>query len=294
MPSAPNGRAFMTPLLTIMVLALSPLTAATPAHEDSELRLIFGVYTSEKATAMYRQFTPIIESLSETMEVQIGRPVDIEMKIYKTYDSAIDALVDGKVDFVRFGPAPYVLAKKRNPGIELLAMEGKKGKKRFQGAIVVPTSSSAKTLADLKGKRFAFGDRNSTIGRYLAQSALIKAGIDASKLSSFAFLGRHDRVVKAVEMGDFDAGAAKLSTVKKLNKKGKLRVLHVFDNVTKPWVARAKLDPGTRSELSKALLSLDDPKVLKAFKVSGFLPARDAEYALVREGMNRSAKFEKR
>jgi hypothetical protein len=35
--------------------------------------------------------------------------------------------------------------------------------------IAVQKDSPLKTLAELKGKKFAFGDQNSTIGRYLAQ-----------------------------------------------------------------------------------------------------------------------------
>ena len=96
--------------------------------------------------------------------------------------------------------------------------------------------SKFETLKDLKGASFAFGNINSTIGRYLAQSELLKEGIDNNALSKSEYLGCHDKVFKAVELGDFDAGSLKESTFKKLNKDNQLRVLHRFENVTKPWV----------------------------------------------------------
>ena len=85
-------------------------------------------------------------------------------------------------------------------------MEDKKGERRFSGVIVVGADSSIKRLADLAGKRFAFGDENSTIGRYLAQAELVKAGIRARDLAHYEYLGRHDLVAKAVSLGDFRAG----------------------------------------------------------------------------------------
>ena len=85
------------------------------------------------------------------------------MIIFKSYGEANDALISGDVDFVRFGPASYVIAKDRDPGISLLAMEHKDGEKRFGGVIVVRTNSTIRELSDLKGSRFAFGDEELTM-----------------------------------------------------------------------------------------------------------------------------------
>ena len=253
------------------------------AHAATEyVRLQFGVYQSDKATVMYRKFLPVIERLTEATEVELGRPVDIEFKIFRTYQDAQESLAMGTVDFTRFGPASYVLAKDRNPEVGLLAREARKA---FKCVIAVPHASQAKVLKDLAGLRFGFGDRDSTCGRYASQARLAKAGVYASDFSAFEYLDRHDRVFRAVEFGDFDAGALKVSTYRKLNSSGQLRILDSFEIPTKPWPVRAGLDPEIRQALQKALLGIDDPEVLKTLGVTGFGPVADADFDHVREWM---------
>ncbi len=100
-------------------------------------------------------------------------------------------------------------------------------------------------------------------------------------------------VFKAVETGVYDAGALKQSTFNKLNKDGQLRIIHSFDNITKPWIARNGLEPKVFDAIKESLLNLKDPAVLKELKeATGFLPATDEDYKFVREGMQLSRKFE--
>ena len=275
-------------LSTASIIFSSSLTFA---NEPPPNELTFGLYQSDKATEMHRKFKPLIDYLSKEVSRLSESPTDFKLKIYKSYQGANDALVTGKVDFVRFGPASYILAKAKQPGIKLLAMEEKKGKTRFNGLIVVSIDSPIQTLSDLNGRSFAFGDLHSTIGRYLAQSELITAGVSSSSLSKLAFLGRHDKVFKAVELGDYDAGSLKESTYKKMNLKGQLRILHSFENITKPWIARAHLPPKTFKAVSTALIGLSDPNILKQYKVSGFVAVEDNDYRYVREGINKANRF---
>src|SRR5437867_2474076 len=251
-----------------MTAALFCLLATTAAgsvrlQEGRTLSLNFGVYQSDKATAMYRQFTPVLDHLASDMERRLGCPVDIKLTIFPSYEEGIDSLVRGSVDFVRFGPASYITAKARQPGIDLLAMETEFGEKRFKGVIIVQKESSIRSLADLRGKRFAFGDPSSTIGRYLVQAELLKAGLHASDLPGSKYLNRHDTVVKAVEIGDFAAGAVMDKAFERGNTKGTLRVLASFENVTKPWVSRQGLDVKAFEAIQQSLYALKDPDTLK-------------------------------
>jgi len=284
----------MSPICAAL-LALLPLAQTTPQKRGDDktvLHLEFGVAQSDKATVMYRKLSPVLEWLQDDLEPRLGRSVDIHLTIFKTYDQGIDDFVQGRIDFVRFGPASYITAKERAPGVELIAMELEDGAKRFQGVIAVQKDSPLKSLADLKGKKFAFGDQNSTIGRYLAQAELAKANVHASDLASFAYLGRHDMVARAVGIGDYDAGSLAAGTFEENRVAGKLRALCTFENVTKPWLARGGLDPQLVAALRESLLSLKDPAVLKELKISGFDTATEADYALVREGMKRADEFE--
>jgi phosphonate transport system substrate-binding protein len=275
------------------VLALAPAAQKTPPHQQDAppLSLNFGVYQSEKATSIYRAFTPVIDSIMASMEARLHRPVDIKLVISKDYADTIASLTRGEVDFVRVGPASYVTAKVKQDGIQLIAMETEGGDKRFKGVVIVRKDSPIKTLADLKGRKFAFGDENSTIGRYLIQAELYKAGISSSDLAGYKYLGRHDIVASAVEIGDFDAGSVMDSAFDKANAKGNLRVIKEFDNVTKPWVARKGLDKAVLEAIQSSLYAIKDPAVLKELKISGFVPTSDDEYEMVREGMQKAEKF---
>ena len=273
----------------------SPLSSAFAQDPDVKtLSLSFGVYQTEKATVMYKKLSPVLEPLQSDLEARLGRPVDIQLKIFKSYEDGIDALAKGEIDFVRFGPASYITAKERQSNIQLLAMELENGEKRFQGVIVVPKASTAQTLADLKGKRFAFGDPNSTIGRYLAQAELVKAGLHSTDFSTWKYLGRHDTVVSAVLMGDYDAGSVAWGNYKTEADKGTLRALCTFENVTKPWVARAGLDEKTFTGLQQSLLAFKDAAALKELKISGFSETSDKEYQFVREGKLRADEFDRK
>lgn len=274
-----------------LVAQAPPQTAATPAQALEQVELTFGVYATDLPTVVYRQFLPMLEIVQGELTRSLACPTSIELRIFKTYEAALDALVAGTVDFVRFGPSSYLLAKERKPEISLLAMEDNDGEKVFQGVIAVRANSPIKTLADLRGRKFAFGDENSTIGRYLAQLQLVKAGIAASDLAGHAFLGRHDKVFTAVEVGDFDAGAVKENTFDKMNKKGTLRELVRFPNVTKPWVARAGLDPRVAAGLSQVLLGLKDGSKLKDVGITGFRAVKDADYDSIRLAMQAAEKF---
>ncbi len=292
--------AFLALLVTLVTLAVfnsnEPSYArkkkVAPRVSENIPTLSFGVYTSDKPSEMYKKFKPMLRYIEDEIAARIEDSPQIKLVIYKTYELALEAFINGEVDFVRFGPASYVIAKNRNPEVRLLAIEENKGKKRFNGIILVREDSSFGSLKDLNGSSFAFGDENSTIGRYLSQAELVEAGLNVTDLESFDYLGRHDRVVAAVLHGKYDAGAAKESTFAKYREKG-LRALKSFDNVTKPWVARSNLEEDHFVALQDVLLNTTNPEILKTFSksLSGFSPCADSEYDFVRQGMERSKRF---
>lgn len=258
----------------------------------AEITLKFGIYTSDKPTTMVTTFRPILNELENKLSARLAESVVIRMHVAKNYDQGIDDLVNGRVDFARMGPASYILSKKQNTGIELLVMESQKGKKTFYGVICIHQDSPIESLSQLKNHSFAFGNKNSTIGRYLSQLLLAEHGVYAEQLSSFEYLDRHDRVGTAVGAGFFDAGALKESTFKKLKAKGvKIKELVRFPNVTKPWIAKHSLNKKITIALQESLLEIDSAESLKKLKKDGFLPANDSDYDLIRESLEKNELF---
>ena len=272
----------------VSVLLCTPI--ASTAHAD--VALTFGTYAADKPTTTVRKFRPVLKALEVALSKRLGEQVRIKTRISTTYQEAIDDMVTGEVDLARFGPASYITAKQANAGISLIAMEAVKGKKTFNGVIAVQQESTVQSLRDLPGHSFAFGSKLSTIGRYLSQTELVNHGIFARDLKRFDYLGRHDRVGMAVARGDFDAGALKESTYKKLrNKDVRLRAIASFPNVTKPWIARAGLPPRILRALREAMLGLKDKTALAAIRKSGFLEAADADFEHIRHAINQSERF---
>jgi len=279
-------------LATVIAGALIVFLASGAGASEPPLRLNFGVYSSNKPSAMVRVFKPVLQELEQRMAAHLEREIDIRMQIARDYDHGITDLTAGRVDFSRFGPASYIEAMRENPSLDLLAMENEKDSRVFFGIIAVAADSDIDDIDDLRGRSFAFGDEGSTIGRFLSQRHLEQHGIRAGNLSRYEYLGRHDKVGTAVAAGDFDAGALNEKTFRKLVEAGEpLRELVRFPNVTKPWIARSGLDAEVFEALQASLLEIDDPAALAGLKIDGFLSGSDADYDDIRASIDNNAAF---
>jgi len=274
-----------------LLFVLSLGFCMTSAQKAFALTLKFGVNASDTPQEVHRKFNPVLKSIAKEMSKVLRKKVRIKIKIAREYEGAVDMLADGRVDFARLGPASYVIAKGKTPSLQILALEQRNGGKVFYGNIIVGADSSIQKIQDLRGKRFAFGDQDSTIGRYLSQKYLMENGICGKDLASFQYTGRHSLVYSAVAKGEADAGALKESVVKKRAKDGMVRVLVEFPNVTKPWIARSGATDATFRALKKVLLGLKNPKVLRKLG-EGFLPGTDEDFEPIRKAMAMAKDFQ--
>ena len=301
--SWPNGfdvilsRIFALPALAVRVARLLPAlvvaavcAGAWPAHAG--VSLTFGTYSPDKPTAMVAQLRPSLNEVARHMTDILGEEVEIRLQVVRSYEDGIGQIVAGDVDFTRLGPASYVEARQTNPGLDVLAMENKRGAKRFNGVICVREDSDITELSQLRGRSFAFGNERSTLGRFFAQLTLLRAGIRARDLEQFEYLGRHDKVGQAVGSGLFDAGALEETTFGKLVAKGvPIRAIATFSNSTRPWVSRAGLAPRVKLALRQALLRLSEPEALEALRFDGFLQGDDSDYDATREAIQENPQF---
>ncbi len=286
--------AWLKPTITgwFIAAALALFSVVWSSSAWAKVSLVFGTYSSDKPSAMVMQLRPSLDLIAQSMEKILGEDVEIDMKVVRLYDDGVGLIVAGEVDFMRLGPASYVRAKDGNPGIEVLAMESLDGAKEFFGVIAVRADSDITEIGQLKGRTFAFGSENSTLGRYFSQLYLMRHGVLAKDLARYEYMGRHDKVGRAVGSGLFDAGALEGTTFGKLVKAGvPIRALAQFRNSTRPWVARAGLDPKIIGALRQALLDLHDREALKALRFDGFLPGSDDDYAPTREAIRENHRF---
>jgi len=270
----------------------SEAATATPEPTVEPVELTFGAYAADRPDEVVRQFRPLLDAIERDLSASLVRDVVIRMQVAKDYARGISDLVQGSVDFSRFGPVSFVLATEENPQVTLLAKETVRDKEVFFGIICARKGGPIDDIPDLKGRSFAFGSDKSTIGRYLAQRYLSRNGIRAADLSRYEYLGRHDIVGTAVAQGRFDAGALKERTFKKLVAAGEPLVeVARFENVTKPWAGRAGLDPGISAALTNALLDLRAPDALAAIGKSPFVRGSLADYDVTRHAIVNNGRF---
>lgn len=277
-------------LMTSFVAVL--LISGTPQSTLADQELTFGTYSSDKPSSMVRQLGPIVRWISAHAGEILGEKLEIRIQVVRGYKSGVALITEGKVDFARLGPASYVMAKKTNPSLSIIGMEKKNGRKVFHGIIAVHKDSPFRTIKDLRGVTFGFGNKRSTLGRYFAQLHLTEAGIRADDLKSYKYLGRHDKVGRAVGSQLVDAGALEETTFHKLVRSGvPIRGIAKMRNATRPWVARAGLDKRVFKALRQTMLSLDDPQIAKKFRFQGFLLGSDADYEATRRAIQENYRF---
>jgi phosphonate transport system substrate-binding protein len=243
---------------------------------------VLGVHPYKAPGKLIEAFTPLARQLSE----ELGTPVEIS--IAADYQQHIDAIGRDQIDIAYLGPASYVKLVEQYGKKPLLARQALRGIPTFHGKIIVRQDSPLHSLADLKGKAFAFGDPASTMSHLVPRYMLWEAGIDVENLSKHAFLGSHDNVALAVLAGDYDAGAVKEAVFHKYRSRG-LRALATSPALSDHlFVASNRLSPHEVARIRQVLLNLgataDGIKVMYKIKrgITAMLSVSDEDYQNLR------------
>lgn len=101
---------------------------------------------------------------------------DIKLVFTKSYDEMQFRLETGDIDFGYICGATYVFLKMDKADVEILSIPYFKGSPTYYSYIIVPKNSKAKSILDLKGKRFAFSDPKSNSGSIAPSYYLYKKG----------------------------------------------------------------------------------------------------------------------
>ena len=257
--------------------AVTALISGAPALAQTPLRV--GMIPDAGATQVsIEQKAPLKEYLTKA----IGRPV--ELIIPTNYNATVEALGNGSLDFAYLGGLTYVIAQQRYGVVPLVQRESDL---RFHSLFITQTGSPIKSLADLKGKNFAFGDIVSTSGHLMPYNALNKSGFDVEKDFKYRYTGSHPATAKAVESGTVDAGAMDETVYNAMTADGTLDKNKVRVFFTTPpfldyvWVARKDVPADARQKFEEAFLSLQkgkDDKVLDILRGNKFVKASDTSY----------------
>ncbi|MGQ9815427.1 MAG: substrate-binding domain-containing protein [Candidatus Roseilinea sp.] len=269
----------------IRLSQLEPLP--TQSARMIPLRVAVAAVISPRGTV--ESYRPLLDYLSR----RLSRPVELVQR--RTYAEVNDLLEQGEVDVAFVCTSAYVAGHDQF-GMELLAAPQVNGAAVYHSVLVVPAESAARSIADLRGKVFAFTDPMSTSGRMYPTWLVQQLG--ATPESFFArtfFTYSHDDAIRAVAEGLAD-GAAVDSLVydyairREPALREKTRLIHRSPSfATPPVVVRPGTRPQLKAELRQALLDLaDDPHsagdaALQAIGVERFILIEDSAYDSVRD-----------
>jgi len=247
--------------------------------------LKFGVVPLESPAEMFMKFTPLADYLTK----KLGRRV--ELKVSMNFEEAIDAMGQNATQLCFMTPSTYIEAHNKY-GVDVIVKALRDGKPYQHSVIIARADKDLNSLADIKGRAFAFGDFYSTSSHIVPRGMLLEAGVDLKDLSYYDYLGHHDDVAKAVLKGDFDAGGIMEDTAYKFKDQG-LKFLKISEDIPEFNICVNKmLSKEDVAALKSALTELNEASVegglvlrslAKAY--TGFTEARDEDYAGIKSMM---------
>ena len=274
-------------LMIPIVLALSAgCRTSTPSSDTTQARkLRLSMIPTTDPGRIVRESQPLVTYLEKETNVKV------ELTVPTNYAAVVEAIANDQVDIAYLGGFTYVQASQRAGVIPLVQRERDQN---FHSLFITQPDSGINSLADLQGKRFAFGDVNSTSGHLMPQYFMRQANVDQEVIAKAIYTGGHDATALAVANRKVDAGALDETVFEKMVNEGKLDASKVkvffktppfFDYV---WAARKNLDPKLADSFASAFmrLSADDPSqksILDQLNATRYVKANDADYEKLRQ-----------
>ena len=278
--------------VSVLLLVSSMVSGCGGKPSDTKV-LRVGFVPAEDAQQVLQNAQPVVEILRKKLHMEVQPFVATD------YTGVVEALRVNKLDIAFLTPASYVLAK-NEANVRVILKSERKGIPFYYAAIIVRAESDIRSLDDLRGKTFAFGDSLSTTGNVIPRKMLRDRGIDPVRdFKQVLYSGGHDATVLAVLNGKVDAGAtyanspdgedtAWMRYLKDEAESKKIRAIAFSEPIPADnLVVSAALDRGLAEKIEQIFIDLShDPhgkKMLRElYQIDGFVPATDGDYDSVR------------
>jgi len=263
-------------------LAITVIAAATPAIAADVLNV--GLVPSEDANVVIADNKPFLDVL--------GRALQMEVKpfIATDYNGVIEALRSKRLDIAFMGPFSYVLAVSVADVEAFAVAETSKQTTTYRAYIIARKDRGIRSLADLKGRTFAFVDPTSTSGHLFPKAALFKIGFDPDRdFSRVIFAGGHDAVAIAVQNGKVDAGAIAdglfdAAAARGVIKRDELAIVWTSEPIAgSPFCMRRDLPADFKKKIRESFYAMRDVPWGSKGVLKRWEPIDDRAYDLVRD-----------
>lgn len=291
--------------LPCVVAALLPALAACPATPYPEQEVDLAPKAAAAASQPSPQPAPLrfsvaamlsprgsldaYSDLFELMGRRLGRRVEFVQR--KTYREVNDLLLAGQVDAAIVCTGGYLELERTAPGrVELIAVPVVGGRDTYHSYVLVPAQSTARSLADLEGRRFAFTDELSLTGRaYVIDWIRRHRGDPSDFFGDVQITRSHDRSIEAVARGVVDGACVDSLIFDEMVRTQPAlgRAIRRIDTSppfgSPPVVASSAAPPGLRKAIRDVLLAMqadeEGRRALGAIGFDRFAPVAPSHYA---------------
>lgn len=266
------------PMALAAGLVLSCCAVVAQAAETLRVSAI----PDEAPTELLRKFEPLGKYLSQ----QLG--MEVKFVPVADYPAVVESLASDRLDMAWLGGFTFVQVHLKDPKATPLVQREQDAK--FTSKFIT-ANPDVKSLADLKGKSFAFGSISSTSGSLMPRYFMLKEDNikPESYFSRVAYSGAHDATVAWVQAGKVDGGVLNASVWQKLVDAGKVDTSKVKVFATTPeyydynWTVRGNMEPALKEKIKQAFLDLDPAKpdhkaILDLQAASRFIETKPENY----------------
>lgn len=263
--------------------------APAPTWNDVEaspaLRVAIAAVISPRSTV--QSYTPFLDYLGQ----RLGRPIQLVQG--RTYQEVNSLLRDRAVDLALVCSGAYVQGH-RDFGMEILVAPEVDGQTVYYSYVIVPAGSPAQSMADLRGKTFAFTDPMSNSGWLMPVYMLWQMRETPERFFDHTiYTYSHDNSIRAVADGLVNGAAVdSLVYTYALNQQPELadrvRVIgRSGPNAIPPVVVHPALDTLQKEVLKDVLLTMHQDEAGRAalapLMIDRFVTIQDSAYDSVRE-----------
>jgi phosphonate transport system substrate-binding protein len=273
-------------LSALLVVGCNKESSGPVAPAPRQQTLMIGLVPEQSMFTQIKRYEPLARYLS------VRTRSDVKLTVFPRYEQILNSFTSHKMDAAFFGSFIYVLAHEKL-GVQVIARPvGLDGRSTYHGLIFVRKDSGIRSIRDMKGKRFAFVDRDTTAGYLLPLAYFKKSGVRyETYLKESYFAGTHEDAIRDVLDRKADIGAAKNTEFERLAAtdsriKNELLILAQSPEVPENSLAvRNDLDASVKEKLKEALLTMHKnpigTSILKSFGARRFIETSDNDFRAV-------------
>lgn len=255
-------------MLILSAGALLWTTRQDPKVQPLKVLLIPADGGTESGTLA--DYQPIFNAISRSTGLTF------DLKVAQSYGAVVEGMCNGAADIAFVGPVTYLQARDRGCA-ELLAVAVKSGASVYYSGLFARKDAPIEGIADLRGKRMAFGDVNSTSSFVFPLTMLMDAGIDPAKdLKEVRLTGSHASSLAALLQGQVDAAALSFESYEKAVRENvpgvrDVKVIARSDPIPNPpLVVNTRLPAATRDRLRTAFQNIAEQPGITPEMIRGY------------------------